>query len=219
MVVSDLSSMLVEAEVDETDTVHLAPGQQASITLDSIPKLTLSGRVEEIATSAHRQQGISLFRIKVLLEELDSRLRPGMSADLEIQTDTATGALYVPLQAVQERKETDLGRQEKRKRREKRDDDDSFEDRQRGEEEAEYVTVVFRAVDDRAKHAVVETGISDDYYVEVLSGLDEGDIIIDGPYRILRQLNGGEKIRIKSEKSELQKKGVRNLGGNRASHD
>src|SRR5439155_13723729 len=105
LIVSDLSRMLVRADVDETDVVDLKVGQKAKITVDAIPDTSFMGTVTEIGNTAKRSitstaEGQTNFEVKVVFDDNVPQVRPGMTADVEISTATHAQARAVPLQAV-----------------------------------------------------------------------------------------------------------------------
>jgi HlyD family secretion protein len=107
-VVADLSAILVEAEVGETEVVGVKVGQPGRIKIDAVANHDYHGHVVEIGSSAAvRQQGagsgIRYFKVKVLVDDADERLRPGMTAQVSIVTSTAPNAVTAPIQSVVER--------------------------------------------------------------------------------------------------------------------
>jgi HlyD family secretion protein len=104
LVVSDLSRMLVRADVDETDVVDLRIGQKAKITVDALPDTSFAGTVTEIGNTAKRtltggSEGQTNFEVKVVFDQDVPQVRPGMTADVEIDTGTREKTLGVPIQA------------------------------------------------------------------------------------------------------------------------
>jgi HlyD family secretion protein len=112
MQVADLSRMQVRVQVNEVDVARLRVGQRARIDLDASRGLTLPGRVTAVApaavapgtpgqdTTAGAASGIIKFEVKIDLLRVDPRLRPGMSANVDIITDERHGVLTLPLEAV-----------------------------------------------------------------------------------------------------------------------
>ena len=87
----------------ESEVVSLALEQEAEVHLDALPDVPLVGEVVEIGSSGFKQVDVVKFRVKVKLDEPDPRVKPGMTARVEITTEEATDALAVPQQAVQTR--------------------------------------------------------------------------------------------------------------------
>src|SRR5690606_23769460 len=118
-------------------------------------------------------------RVRVLLERPDERLRPGMSARARIQVTTHPGATVVPIQAVVERRpESPAG---------EADGATAADDE---------IPVVFVVADGRAQQRPVTTGISDPTHVEIVDGLAAGDVVVNGPYRALKDLKAGDRVRV-----------------------
>lgn len=112
-ILPDLSEMVVATRVRETDIHKVAKGQRVVIIPDAYPELKLKGRVHLIGTLAQEEREEAagrprrsygkFFELSVLVEDSDSRLRPGMSARVELLVDQIPKARYVPLEAVFER--------------------------------------------------------------------------------------------------------------------
>jgi len=122
LTVSDLSRMLVRADVDETDVVDMKLGQKAKITVDALPDTSFEGTVVEIGNTAKRTvattgEGQTNFEVKVVFDSQVAAVRPGMTADVEVETSTHPQTSGVPIQAVVVRTERELkqagGRQER----------------------------------------------------------------------------------------------------------
>ncbi len=93
LTVSDLSRMLVRAEVDETDVVEMRIGQKAKISVDAFPDTTFAGTVTEIGNTAKASQistvqGQTNFEVKVVFDDNVPQVRPGMTADVDILSST-----------------------------------------------------------------------------------------------------------------------------------
>ncbi|HUO84005.1 MAG TPA: efflux RND transporter periplasmic adaptor subunit [Thermoanaerobaculia bacterium] len=187
--IADLSEVLVLAEVGETEIVEVEPGQQVRVIVDAIPNDEYQGKVVEIGSSATTRAGVGAgiryFKVKVLLENPDDRLRPGMTTQVEIITSAAREVLAVPVQSVVERDPDQLGKKE--------DDED---DRESGEKKK----YVFVAEEGKAKAIPVETGISDATHVAIVSGLKGGEQVVTGPFRTLKRLDEGTVLQPESEK-------------------
>ncbi|MFB0519306.1 MAG: efflux RND transporter periplasmic adaptor subunit, partial [Acidobacteriota bacterium] len=146
-------------------------------TVDAVEGKEYQGEVVDIATSATKEGDVSVFEVKVALETPDQNLRPGMTSRAKIETDFRSDIFAVPLQSVVER---EIEVAEEGNKKEKKD-------------------VVFLIEDNKAKMIPVSTGISDDTDVEIISGIKEGDRIITGPYRNLRNLKDGDPVKVKEE--------------------
>jgi HlyD family secretion protein len=187
LVIGDLSELVAEAEVAESEVVGIALGQAAQVRVDALPDLTMEGRVVEIGSSGIRQADVVKFRVKVALDRPDPRVRPGMTARVEITTARAEGVLAVAQQAVQTRWLDSSGKEVTRRE---------------GDASQREVSAVYLFRDGKAARREVKTGIHDELWVEVREGLSEGDTVIMGPYRTLRALKGGDTVRVEKKKSE-----------------
>ncbi len=178
MVIADPSETLTEVQVDEADIAQVREHQQTDIFMAAYPDTPLSGTIQSIATVARKTPGqASLsFLVKILLDEQDEMMiRPGMSVRADIYTQSSEETLAVPVQAVLY-------------------DEEVGEDRDTGEKGGEEQAYVFVVVDGKAKRRDVETGLSSDSDQEIKDGLSEGEIVITGPFRILRHLIDGEDV-------------------------
>lgn len=203
-IVSDLEHILVYCDVDEGDVVHVAREQRARVTVNALgEKVSLRGLVYTVGYRARTQQGqeVSTFQVRILLApnqpQLD-KLRPGMSANAEIETARKKSALKIPIQAVlqRERKElakdalkklpAELKQQLPGKILEGKDDD--------------LLDVVYVVKDGKSELRVVKLGIQDSDEVEVEAGLEPDLEVVVGPHRILDKLKPGAKL--KTEKAE-----------------
>lgn len=174
--VADLSRMEAQVEVNENDIPRVKMGDTASIEVDAYVDYKFRGIVTEIASSA-KTSGVSAdqvtnFDVKILVlpesyKDLTDKgsehtLRPGMSATVDIQTETKSGIIAVPIQSVTTRTDTT-------KIVQKVLDED-------------IRTLVFITDGERALAKDVKTGIQDNSYIEVLSGVSEGDRVISAPF-------------------------------------
>jgi len=182
MVIADPSETLTEVQVDEADIALVKENQMADIFTAAYPDTPLSGTIQSIATVARAkagQQSLS-FLVKILLDEQDSMaIRPGMSVRADIYTESSAEALAVPVQAVRY--------------------DEELDEEIKGQDEQAFVFVM---EDGKAVRKDVKTGISSDSDQEILEGLEEGEIVITGPFRILRHLQDGEEVEEKEEDEE-----------------
>lgn len=171
--IADLSEILAEVDVDETEIVYVERGQEARLTVDAVPDSEYRGRVVEVGSSGFQkrtQQDAIFFKVKILLEEPGGALRPGMSVRAEINTATHEDVPVVPIQSVVQRPP----------------EDDETDD--------EEIAVVFVMDSDEARQVPVETGISDATHVEIVDGVETGERVVSGPYRVLRDLEAGDAI-------------------------
>jgi HlyD family secretion protein len=103
VVLSDLSALEIEVQLDETDVARVAVGQAVVVRLDAFPGLKLAGQVTEIAPVAQTQAGVVLYPVTVQMDEMDAgpALRAGMTAEVDILLERREGVLIVPLRAVE----------------------------------------------------------------------------------------------------------------------
>jgi len=196
MTLAALNAMEVKIEVGEHEVVHLALGQQADISVDAIEGQTFEGKVTQIAQKALiKNQGteaeVTTFPVTVALMARPPGVLPGMSADVRISAQTSHNAVIVPIQAVTVRPEKSLPDYQA-----PLEGGTSLSAKKRGETLAKVVFVV----DDKKKaHARrVRTGVASDSEFEIVEGLQEGDVIVEGPYRTLaKELKEGDDVREK----------------------
>ncbi|MGE5126425.1 MAG: efflux RND transporter periplasmic adaptor subunit [Betaproteobacteria bacterium] len=106
IILPDISRMVVETKVRETDIHKLERNQKVTVRVEAYPDLRLSGSVTLIGTLAQEERerrGTKFFSVTVQLRQSEPRLRPGMSARVEIEVQERPRALFVPLEAVFER--------------------------------------------------------------------------------------------------------------------
>ncbi|QDE69168.1 MULTISPECIES: efflux RND transporter periplasmic adaptor subunit [Myxococcus] len=192
MTIAALSAMEVKFEVGEHEVVHLKPGQPAEITLDALEGQTYSGSVVEIAQKALiKNEGteaeVTSFPITVALDTRPPGVLPGMSSEVRISAETHNDVVLVPIQAVTVRSDRSLP-----------DYKAPIEGGGLTAKRTESLAKVVFVVDSSNKAQVrrVQTGIASDTELEIVSGLNEGDRVIEGPYRTLsKELNDGDIVR------------------------
>jgi HlyD family secretion protein len=220
LTIADLGSMEVEADVDETDVVDVKVGQKAKVTVDALPDTSFAGRVASVGNAGRvGGQGttdqVINFEVKVRLDSTDPRLKPGMTADIDVATDTRDSVLTVPIQALVARSRSTLHKDleaalgGKNKRRSKASADtvwaapDSLKGPDRDKWEKEVVEGVYKVVDGKAVFVPVIAGITGETMIQVSGDLAPGDRVVSGPYKVLRELKEGTKIKApKSKKGE-----------------
>ncbi|MFC2085442.1 efflux RND transporter periplasmic adaptor subunit [Bacteroidota bacterium] len=212
MTVADLSNMEARVEVDENDVILVSIGDTAKVEVDAFSDKTFTGIVSQIGNSAQTagagtQDEVVNFEVRVGIIDDEEQLRPGMSCDADIETETRVDVITVPIQCVTARIEK-IG--------------ENGEGNDEGENSVRTVSqnngnkngknnkpkeVVFIVDNNVAKKIEVETGISDDTYIEINAGLEGDEEIISGPYRaISKDLEDGAKVRLPvgSKKSETK---------------
>lgn len=213
MVISDLSVIEVEIEVDETDIASVELGQPVKISLDAFPDTTFEGQVSQIGNTAQvrgfgTQDQVTNFLVTILVVDTVPNIKPGMTATCDVTTDERDGVVRIPIGAVVLRDESALN---KKKKTDQSDAGNAgptelvtATDTQDSEGTAETekkkpLTGVFVVRDGRATFVPVTTGIADQQNIEIVSGIEPEDVIIVGPFRTLRELENGDKIKAEDE--------------------
>jgi len=209
MTVADLGKMEAIVDVDENDVVLVSIGDTAKIELDAFKNVIYNGRVTEIAnsaktTAAGTQEEVVNFAIKIALNDFNPQVRPGMSCNADIEVETKSDVLAVPIQSVTARSEEEpeamgppdsgrgllAGKTSKKK-------------------QAKPKEVVFVVDKGTVAMKEVKIGISDNEFIEVTSGLKEGEEVVSGPYRaISSELQDQSKVQpeIKAKNGKGKKK-------------
>jgi HlyD family secretion protein len=212
MRVADLSHMQAVVDVNENDVVNVKVGDKTSVKIDAYPDRKFHGVVEQIAntgktTGAGTQEEVTNFEVKIRIDDHDVALRPGLSCTADIETNMVKDAVAVPMQSVTIRTGgSSLSPEEIEKQKQKiaaRDKDDNkaqlsnerLEKQTEKEEREKLIKVVFVKNGNKAHMVKVTTGIADDSYMEIKSGIKPGDEVISGSYSaISRKLKEGAKV-------------------------
>jgi HlyD family secretion protein len=213
MTVADLSVMECEVMVDETDFRNLKLGQEAKVKVEALEGLEMKGEVTEIGASALvRGQGSQAtqqtqasantgnqpkdFRVTITIKDPPQNLRPGLNATADITTATRKDVIAVPVQAVVVREVNKEGKVV--------DPDAAGEQAREGDtvtqvtrEKGEEKDGVFVVDGEKAVFKPVKTGIMGETDIEVTEGIGEGQTIVTGSYKTLRNLK--DDARIKTE--------------------
>jgi HlyD family secretion protein len=210
--VADLEHMQAVVDVNENDVPNVKTGDKARVKIDAYGDRKFNGTVAQIAntgktTGAGTQEEVTNFEVKINLDRESVLLRPGLSATADIETNMVKDAVAVPMQAVTIRTgDSNLSPEEIEKKKQKaaeRDKGDNNADylnerqeKQAQKEEREKLAkVVFLKKGNKAQIVKVTTGISDDTYMEIKSGIQPGDEVISGSYSaISRKLKDGAKV-------------------------
>lgn len=212
MTVADLSVIESVVDVVETDVVGINVGDEAEIEVDALPGEKFRAIVSRIANSpktvgtAGTQDQLTNFEVRLRFLAPDSRFRPGMRTTAIITTERKQGVVSVPIQAVTARREGlpegENAPQDAKEEGGEGEEMGTVRDlRLEEEEEPEKKTVVFVVQGDSVVTQEVSTGIRDDRYVEIVSGLSAGTEIVSGSYQaISKDLENGTKIRRKNER-------------------
>lgn len=220
MRVADLSQMEVRVDVSESDIVQVKIGDEATVEIEALSDQEFKGVVTEIANSANSNSQnsndqLTTFQVKVRLVEPNESIRPGMTATAEIRTQTVKDVVKVPLQAVTVRAK-DVVAKQLGEEVEKKDDAPMPENKERGgpgngnrggdrkKDTLERVVFIFQ--DGVAKIVRVETGLADNRSIEIKSGIEDGQEIITGGYRVLtRELENDKPVKKAENKMDGNK--------------
>ena len=204
MIVADLSKMEAAIEVDENDVVDISLGDTADIEIDAFTDTTFKGVVTKIANSATikglgTQEQVTNFEVTVALNDFNPKFRPGMSTTVDVITETKKDVVKVPIQAVTVREKKTLEKKPGIEEKVNTPETENMEETK----EKEFSEVVFCVEDNKAVAKPVKLGISDDQFYEIESGVNEGELVITGPFRILsRTLKEGDLVEYKEPKKE-----------------
>jgi HlyD family secretion protein len=204
MTISDLNNMEASVEVDENDVILISIGDTARIKVDAFGDKVFRGVVSEIGNSAistglGTQDQVVNFNVKLKLIDLDKGLRPGMSCNADIETETIKNVITVPIQSVTARGN------EMVKKEEGEENSTAPAKKENGSNKPKEI--VFIVKDGKAKSVEVETGISDDNYIHIKSGLSGGEQVVSGSYKaISRDLNDGSTVRVEEKKKSFKVK-------------
>ena len=195
LLMGGLSDMEVKAEVGEHEVVGIHEGDDATIEIDAMPDKQFKGHVVAVGKNAQiKNQGtdaeVTTFFVRVGLNTPPEGALPGLSASVAIATATHPGVLTVPIQAVTSR--------EPKKSGDGAPGSSAAPAAVTASGKAKPSKVVFVvAADGTAQMRVVHTGIDSRADVEILDGINEGDTIVDGPYRTLaRELEYGQTVKV-----------------------
>lgn len=239
MRIARMEQMEVQVEVNENDIVNVAANDTANIEVDAYPEKVFKGIVTEIANSADisgsgTQEQVTNYSVKIRIttpHNLDMAgssalarkamseipegqfvpsFKPGMSATVDIETETVFNVVSVPIQAVTVR---DFAQDKPSPAEEKGQDDAEGKQDSTAADKTDQPSedllipkedlrkVVFKVEDGIAKRAEVKTGISDNTHIQILSGVKAGDEIIVGSYRVLsKELKDGDHVNVNNKK-------------------
>lgn len=228
MRIAEMRKMEVQVQVNENDIVNVAAGDTTIIEVDAYPERTFQGIVTEIANSAEiigsgTSEQVTNYEVKVRIntphnldmgspeqivqqasmQEMPDQnfyptFKPGMSATVDIETETVFNVVSVPIQAVTVR---DFAKDQPA-------DSAVADSADSGESliipKEDLRKVVFVVQDGKAHRREVDTGISDNTHIQVLSGLEAGEEIVVGSYRTLSQvLENGDKVSVSNQNMQV----------------
>ncbi|MEO0105854.1 MAG: efflux RND transporter periplasmic adaptor subunit [candidate division WOR-3 bacterium] len=171
--IADMSRMIAVVKIDETEVPQVKTGQEAEVIADALPDSSFKGVVTKvglmpITSIATTTEKATDFEVEIELKDFSETLRPGMNVKAEIFTGSKSDVLVVPIQAVGKRKIKD-----------------------------KMTETIFVVEKRKAILKEIQTGISSDTEMEIISGIAEGDTVVVGPYRILSKLKDGARVEFK----------------------
>ncbi|MEL7020858.1 MAG: efflux RND transporter periplasmic adaptor subunit [Bacteroidota bacterium] len=199
MRIANLNAMEVQVEVSENDIPRVSIDDDVDVEIDAYQDRTFKGKVFQIANTANNAStaaGVSLTTDQVtnfvvtinidpssyadlITPQKPYPFRPGMSASVEINTETLEDIVAIPIQAVTTREDEDQD-----------DQDDNIKE----------VVFIIPEGADTVQQVEVRTGIQDNNYIRIVQGLSVGQQIVTGPYSaVSRRLKAGEKVRVVEE--------------------
>jgi HlyD family secretion protein len=150
LTIADLNSMVINAHINQADVPRLQVNQVVEVSVEAVPGLTVTGVVERIAPQATIKNNIKGFAARVLLKNVDPRVRPGMTANIKIPVASAANVLAVPLAAVFTEKDPESG---------------------------QYERFVYVARGGTFEKRPVKVGVTDYFYAEIQEGLSPGEVV------------------------------------------
>lgn len=202
MTISDLNRMEARVDVGENDVVLVSVGDTARIDVDSYPDRKFIGTVTQIANTATSrgagtQDEVTNFQVRILISTPPGvEFRPGMSMAADIETETHTNVLAVPIQSVtvrmpkEEKKPEatqDAGGVKLDTKKTTKKDEDKLEE------------VIFVVANGKAKTIPVKRGLSDDTYVEVKGASLDSAEVVSGPFKAInRDLEVGSTVKVEN---------------------
>ena len=202
MSIADLTQMEIQVDVSENDVLRIDVGDTANIEVDAYLNRKFKGVVFQIANSAGSGSVLSAvsdqatnFKVKIyllpesyadLMKESNGKypFYPGMSATVEIKTDVQRNVLSIPIQAITTREDTT----------------DTNKDKKINE-------IVYVLDGEKAKEVIITSGLQDDNFIQIKTGLNEGEKVISGPYNtITNVLKDGDMVKVEEDKDEKEDK-------------
>jgi len=203
MRIANLSTMNAWVDVDENDVALLTVGDTARVRVDALQDRTYRGVVYEISHSpktsaAGTQEEVVNFEVRIRFLDADERMRPGMSVSVDIETEIKPNVIAIPIQAVTvDKSQLTASTTDEAKVQDRAAEASKRKDRPQ--------SLVWVSDGKTVTPRPVETGISDQGYIEITKGLTTSDRVVTGPYRaVTKLLEPGSKIKI--EASEDRRK-------------
>jgi HlyD family secretion protein len=186
MTIADLTRMILKAEIAESDIASVEQGQIAKIHINAYPDTTLSGTVTRIALQrSMSSQGAGVFQAEIEIDLQGRALRSGHAANADIEIATHRG-LLVESQAIVERLIEDLP-------------DEIRLNAPLIDRSKRTTSVLYRLVEGKSVCTPVRVGPSDLTQTVIVEGLQSGDVVVVGPYKVLEKIEDGEDIQDERE--------------------
>src|SRR5213594_1380820 len=150
LTIANLSEMVINAHINQADVTRLKIHQQVEVQVEAVSGLKVAGTVERIAPQATIKNNIKGFAARILLRDVDPRVRPGMTSNVQIPVASADGVVAVPLAAVFTETNPETGQTER---------------------------YVYLKKEDGFERRPVQIGVSDYFYAEVQQGLSPGHTV------------------------------------------
>jgi HlyD family secretion protein len=191
MTISDMSTVEAVLMVDETDVPNVQVGQKAVLSIEAYPERAFEGVVTQVENSPISRTDSELqglittsdainFKVRVKLLRPPEKVRPGFSVTADVITGSKSRVLAIPLAAIVVR------------------------DSPKGEKTAagriKTESGVYVLTDGKAKFLPVQLGLAGELKVEVTGGLPSGQEIVTGPFKTLRALKEGDRVKVEKEK-------------------
>ena len=226
MRIARMEQMEINVDVNENDIVNVSLSDTTEMQVDAYPNRVFEGLVTEIANSADitgsgSAEQVTNYKVKIritsdhnlddasdaMIVQISDResadreavpvFKPGMSGTVDIRTNTVYDVVSVPIQSVTVRNFAEL-----KKNGNGEEAENNGNSARRTSQREDFRRVVFLNEDGQVRMVEVETGISDNTHIQVMRGLEAGQEIVTGSYRILsRELEDGDKVTVRNRQS------------------
>jgi len=195
MTISDMSSVEAVLMVDETDVPNVKVGQKALVAIEAYPDRAFEGLVTQVENSPIPKNDPELqglittsdainFKVRVKVVHPPDAIRPGFSVTADVITGSKPKVLAVPLSAIVVR------------------DSPKGEKTAAGRIKTESGVYAFQG--GKARFVPVQLGLAGELNVEVTAGLARGQEILTGPFKVLRTLKDGDRVKIEKDKKKAE---------------
>ncbi|MHB1306284.1 MAG: efflux RND transporter periplasmic adaptor subunit [Limisphaerales bacterium] len=165
LTIADLTSMIINAHVNQADVPRLSVTQEVEVSVEAVAGLKVTGIVERVAPQATIKNNIKGFAARILLKNVDPRVRPGMTANIKIPVASASNVMAIPLSAVFTERNPETGVQER-------------------------YAYVRKA--EGFERRTIQVGVSDYFYAEIQGGLNAGDVVsLEQPKEVSGKTSAG----------------------------